>query len=54
MVEMALNVANLVMGAQRAKIYLDVEEWEAVGRAEFPSFVRRPLVLPEEVLSDRG
>lgn len=47
MVQMALNVANLVMGAHRANTYLDVAEWEAVGRREAPGFTQKPLADPE-------
>jgi hypothetical protein len=49
MVQMALNVANLVMGSSRAKTYLNVSEWEAAGRREIASFARRPLVVPADL-----
>jgi hypothetical protein len=49
MVQMALNVANLVMGSSRAKTYLSVSEWEAAGRREIASFARRPLVVPSDI-----
>jgi hypothetical protein len=49
MVQMALNVANLVMGSSRAKTYLNVAEWEAAGRREIASFARRPLVVPADL-----
>jgi hypothetical protein len=49
LVEMALNVANLVMGNTRANTYFNVETWESVGRKHVPSFARRPLTLPEDV-----
>jgi hypothetical protein len=49
MVQMALNVANLVMGSSRAKTYLSVSEWEAAGRREIASFARRPLVVPADL-----
>lgn len=49
MVQMALNVANLVMGSSRAKTYLNVAEWEAAGRREVASFARRPLVVPADL-----
>ena len=48
MVQMALNVANLVMGSTRAKTYLNVSEWEAAGRREVASFARRQLVIPDD------
>ena len=51
MVQMALNVANLVMGSSRAKTYLSVSEWEAAGRREIASFARRPLVVPADLES---
>ena len=51
MVQMALNVANLVMGSSRAKTYLNVSEWEAAGRKELASFARRPLVVPADLSS---
>jgi hypothetical protein len=43
MVQMALNVANLVMGARRAHTYLQVSDWEEVARKEVPGFTRRQL-----------
>jgi hypothetical protein len=49
MVQMALNVANLVMGSSRAKTYLSLAEWEAAGRREIASFARRPLVVPADL-----
>jgi hypothetical protein len=49
MVQMALNVANLVMGSSRAKTYLNVAEWEEAGRREIASFARRPLVVPADL-----
>jgi hypothetical protein len=49
MVQMALNVANLVMGSSRAKTYTSVSEWEAAGRREVASFARRPLVVPADL-----
>jgi len=54
MVQMALNVANLVMGSSRAMTYLSVSEWEAAGRREIASFARRPLVVPADLASERG
>lgn len=45
MLEMAINVANLLMGQTRAKAYFNREAWEAVGRAEAPTFARRSLVM---------
>jgi hypothetical protein len=48
MLEMALNVANLVVGG-RARAYFNPEVWESIGRQEVPSFIRRPLVLPPDV-----
>jgi hypothetical protein len=49
MVQMALNVANLVMGSSRAMTYLTVSEWEAAGRKEVATFARRPLVVPADL-----
>ena len=49
MVQMALNVANLVMGSSRAMTYLNVSEWEAAGRREMASFARRPLIVPADL-----
>jgi hypothetical protein len=49
MVQMALNVANLVMGSSRATTYLQVDDWEAAGRKEIASFARRPLVVPSDL-----
>ena len=54
MVQMALNVANLVMGSSRAMTYLSVSEWEAAGRREIASFARRPLVVPADLVPERG
>jgi hypothetical protein len=54
MVQMALNVANLVMGSSRAMTYLSVGEWEAAGRREIASFARRPLVVPADLAPERG
>lgn len=48
MLEMAINVANLVMGVQRAKAYYEPEVWAAACKQEAPSFERRPLVVPKE------
>src|SRR5688572_1022162 len=53
MVQMALNVANLVMGSSRAKTYLKVTDWEAAGRREIASFARRPLVVPADLSAER-
>ena len=49
MLEMALNVANLMMGNTRARAYFNPEVWEVVGRDEVPSFVRRHLVIPSDL-----
>jgi hypothetical protein len=49
MLEMALNVANLMMGNARAKAYFKADIWESVGRQEVPSFVKRPLAVPSDV-----
>jgi hypothetical protein len=54
MVQMALNVANLVMGSSRAMTYLNVSDWEAAGRRELASFARRPLVVPPDLENERG
>ena len=43
-VEMAINVANMVVGTSVAKAYSDVGEWERVGKTQFgPTFRRRPM-----------
>jgi hypothetical protein len=48
MLEMALNVANLVLGNARARAYFNPQVWESIGRQEVPSFIRRPLAtLPD-------
>jgi hypothetical protein len=49
LLEMALNVSNLALGASRAKVYYDAELWESIGRQEVPTFERRPLVIPGDV-----
>lgn len=49
MLEMALNVANLVLGDGRARAYFNAEVWESIGRQEVPSFIRRPLTLPADL-----
>jgi hypothetical protein len=49
MLEMALNVANLVLGNGRARAYFNPEIWESIGRQEVPSFIRRPLALPADL-----
>lgn len=49
MLEMALNVANLVLGDGRARAYFNPEVWESIGRQEVPSFIRRPLSLPADL-----
>jgi hypothetical protein len=49
MLEMALNVANLVLGNARARAYFNAEVWESSGRQEVPSFIRRPLHLPPDL-----
>lgn len=49
MLEMALNVANLVLGNNRARAYFNPEVWESIGRQEVPSFIRRPLVVPADL-----
>ncbi|HEY3494431.1 MAG TPA: hypothetical protein VGK73_07090, partial [Polyangiaceae bacterium] len=54
MLEMALNVANLMMGNARAKAYFKADVWEEVGRQEVPSFVKRPLSMPPEARITSG
>jgi hypothetical protein len=44
MLEMALNVANLVIGRTAARAFSSVAEWERVGQKELPGFRRRPMV----------
>jgi len=48
MLEMALNVANMVMGVGRARAYYSVEDWEAAGKKLLPSFRRREIALPSD------
>jgi hypothetical protein len=48
MLEMALNVANMVMGVGRARAYYAVDEWEAQGQQAWPSFRRRPIAPPAD------
>jgi hypothetical protein len=47
LLEMALNVANLIIGMDAARAYSRASEWEAAGRAESPKFRRLNLDLPE-------
>jgi hypothetical protein len=47
LLEMALNVANLIIGMNAARAYSRASEWEAAGRAESPKFRRLALDLPE-------
>jgi hypothetical protein len=47
LLEMALNVANLIIGMDAARAYSRASEWEAAGRAESPKFRRLALDLPE-------
>jgi len=49
MLEMALNVANLVLGNARARAYFNPDVWESIGRQEVPSFIRRPLAVPADL-----
>jgi len=49
MLEMALNVANLVLGNARARAYFNAEVWESIGRQEVPSFIRRRLAVPTDL-----
>ena len=49
MLEMALNVANLVLGNARARTYFNPDIWESIGRQEVPSFIRRPLAVPGDL-----
>jgi hypothetical protein len=49
MLEMALNVANLVLGDGRARAYFNPDVWESIGRQEVPSFIRRPLTVPPDL-----
>lgn len=48
MVEMAINVANLVLRKSPVQAYTTVAEWEAVGRKWVATFRRMPLVGPGE------
>lgn len=47
LLEMALNVANLIIGMDAARAYSRASEWEAAGRAESPKFRRLALDLPQ-------
>ena len=49
LLEMAMNVANLVLRAPVATIYSKVGDWEAAGRREIKEFKRRPLKLPADI-----
>jgi hypothetical protein len=49
MLEMALNVANLMLGDGRARAYFNPDIWESIGRQEVPSFIRRPLTPPADL-----
>jgi hypothetical protein len=52
MLDMALTVANLALGSARAKAYVEVDVWEAVGRREARTFKRMPLVSTADATSD--
>lgn len=43
LLEMAVNVANLVVGMTTCTAYSKVEDWEAAGRREVLGFRRRPF-----------
>ena len=49
LLEMALNVANLMIGDPAAHTYSDIARWEEVVRRHVPSFRRRPLELPADL-----
>jgi hypothetical protein len=49
LLEMALNVANLVIGMNAAHAYSNLGDWLAVGRREVPDFRKRELDLPDEI-----
>jgi hypothetical protein len=46
LIELAINIANMVVGTPVAKAFSHIPDWEAVGRQVVPGFKRRPLVLP--------
>jgi hypothetical protein len=48
MIKMSLMAANMQIGGERVKVYLDIAEWEAAGRAAVRTFRRRPLELPAD------
>jgi hypothetical protein len=52
LLDMALTVANLTMGSPRATAYMDVDEWEAVGRRKALNFSRRALAIPSAVATE--
>ncbi|NUP11113.1 MAG: hypothetical protein HOW73_34140 [Polyangiaceae bacterium] len=43
LMEMAINVANLVIGTVTARAYSDVAAWEKAGASEHPGFRRRAI-----------
>jgi hypothetical protein len=49
LLEMAINVATLVVGREVAVVYSDIAAWEARGRGELPNFRRREWVVPDEL-----
>lgn len=42
LMEMAINVANLVIGGATARAYSSADEWKRAGIAELPTFRTRP------------
>ncbi|AGP34703.1 hypothetical protein BE04_30230 [Sorangium cellulosum] len=54
LLQMAVNVANLLIGASMTHAYSDVAAWEGVGRRTIPWFRRRPLVVPDDVGEPRA
>jgi hypothetical protein len=51
LLEMALNIANMVMGSKATHAYANVEEWEALGRQRSGrgDFARAAIEVPEDL-----
>jgi hypothetical protein len=49
LLEMAINVATLVVGPDVAVVYSDIASWQAKGRSELPSFRRKEWAVPDDL-----
>lgn len=51
LLEMALNIANMVMGSKATHAYANVREWEDLGRERSgrPDFARVPIEITEDL-----